>query len=593
MNNSIILVHTGESQVPDYLFINLEILRRLNSTITIFLIIDKINIDYYFKKIINYKIKSEEINLIISETIIESASTTYFKLNSSLDPDFRDGFWKNTSLRFFLINDFISQYSLTNILHIENDYLLFVDPLKIINVCAQLSDFMVPLDNSRAIPGIVWFKNSLTTQKLVTHLSENVNYDDMKNLGDFSLKYNYSSFPTIPVDYCIDRNLDQFRFSTNFNIFNGIFDAAAIGQFIGGVHWLNDNSNTIFFQNENSSLILKSEYLYWAIEDNIRFLCFRYKDVSTPIIGLHIHSKNLIHFSPFNRLSLDSANDIITGENIQSLTCLTIASSTIVDFHGIDKIKSKDLLIFKQLSEYQYIAPNSLNIELVNSSKIIFIYTHFLDFFIQFILPRISEKFILITHNSDYEINENYLILLNSPFLTVWFAQNILFSHNKLLGIPIGIQNSQWNDQIKDLIFTKSKKIHKSKLIYANFNPTTHFSRDEAMSIAHKLPFCTLEFNVSSEIYLTNLAMHKFSICPRGNGIDTHRFWESQYLDVIPIIIKSEWTQAYSNFPCLILNDWDQLLYLDLNKEYLKIKNYSYNYSFLSLSKFKSFLSNF
>ena len=90
MNNSIILVHTGESQVPDYLFINLEILRKLNSTITIFLIIDKINIDYYFKKIINYKIKSEEINLIISETIIESASTTYFKLNSSLDPDFRD-----------------------------------------------------------------------------------------------------------------------------------------------------------------------------------------------------------------------------------------------------------------------------------------------------------------------------------------------------------------------------------------------------------------------------------------------------------------------------------------------------------------------
>ena len=71
-----------------------------------------------FSKIINYKIKSEEINLIISETIIESASTTYFKLNSSLDIDFRDGFWKNTSLRFFLINDFTSQYSLTNILQI-------------------------------------------------------------------------------------------------------------------------------------------------------------------------------------------------------------------------------------------------------------------------------------------------------------------------------------------------------------------------------------------------------------------------------------------------------------------------------------------
>ena len=165
--------------------------------------------------------------------------------------------------------------------------------------------------------------------------------------------------------------------------------------------------------------------------------------------------------------------------------------------------------------------------------------------------------------------------------------------HNKLLGIPIGIQNSQWNDQIKNLIFIKSKKIHKSKLIYVNFNPSTHVSRNHALSIAQKLPFCTLEFNVSSEIYLTNLALHKFSICPRGNGIDTHRFWESQYLDVIPIIIKSEWTQAYSNFPCLILDDWEQLLSIDFYKEYLNIKNHFYNYSFLSLSKFKSVLLNF
>lgn len=593
MNNSIILVHSGKSRIPDYLFVNLEILRKLNSSITIYLIIDEINLDYYLNKIINYKIKTGDINLILSKNIIESSSTTNFKLYSPLDTDFRDGFWNHTSLRFFLIHDFISQYSLTNILHIENDYLLFRDPLEIIKVCNQLSDFMVPLDETRAIPGIVWFKNSLTSHKLVNYLLENANYDDMKNLGDFSSKYNYPAFPTIPLDYCIDNNIDPIRFASNLNKFNGIFDAAAIGQFIGGIHWLNDNSNTIFFNNENSSLLLKPDNLYWAIEDNKRFLCFKFKDFSTPIIGLHIHSKNLINFSPYNLPYLESPSDIITGENIQSLASLTIASSTIVDFHGIARIKSQRLLNFIQLSDYQYIAPELSDIEIVNSSKIIFVYTHFLDFFIQFILPRISNKFILITHNSDDEINESYLPLLNNPFLTVWFAQNVAFSHNKLLGIPIGIQNSQWNAQINNLIFLKSKKIHKSKLIYVNFNPTTHFSRNEAMSIAQKLASCTLEFNVSSETYLTNLAMHKFSVCPRGNGIDTHRFWESQYLDVIPIIIKSEWTQAYSNFPCLILNDWNQLPIIDFDKEYLKIKNQSFNFSYLSLSKFNSILLNF
>jgi hypothetical protein len=414
----------------------------------------------------------------------------------------------------------------------------------------------------------------------------------MKNLGDFSSKYNYSSFPTIPNDYCSDHHIDQVKFSSNVKIFNGIFDAAAIGQYIGGVHWLNDNSNSIFFQNENSNLILKPEFFYWAIEDRIRFLCFIYNGIYIPIIGLHIHSKNLLNFSPFSHLYIDSPSDIITGENIQSLAFLTLASSTIVNFHGLDKIRSAHLLIFNQLSEYSFIAPDSSDIELVNSSKIIFIYTHFLHFFIQFILPRITNNFILITHNSDHEINEDYLELLNNPFLTLWFAQNTTFSHNKLKGIPIGVQNSQWNENLTNFIYTTSKKIHKSKLIYVNFNRSTHISRNNAMDIAQKLPDCTLESDVSSEIYLSNLALHKFSICPRGNGIDTHRFWECQYLSVIPIIIKSEWTQSYSNFPCLILNNWNELLHIDFHKEYLNINRQFFNFNFLSLSKFKSVLSS-
>jgi hypothetical protein len=49
------------------------------------------------------------------------------------------------------------------------------------------------------------------------------------------------------------------------------------------------------------------------------------------------------------------------------------------------------------------------------------------------------------------------------------------------------------------------------------------------------------------ENYIDNIYNHKFVICPEGNGIDTHRFWESLYLGVIPVIINNKTTKC-SNF---------------------------------------------
>jgi hypothetical protein len=63
--------------------------------------------------------------------------------------------------------------------------------------------------------------------------------------------------------------------------------------------------------------------------------------------------------------------------------------------------------------------------------------------------------------------------------------------------------------------------------------------------------------------YLEQLAEHRFCLCVRGNGLDTHRFWESLYLKVIPIVINNHITQ---------LNKF--LLYLrQLNVPFIEIKD--------------------
>jgi hypothetical protein len=147
----------------------------------------------------------------------------------------------------------------------------------------------------------------------------------------------------------------------------------------------------------------------------------------------------------------------------------------------------------------------------------------------------------------------------------------------------LGLQNKQWGADKIDQLVSVGKRITKTDLVYVNFSVETHSSRLDAMTVLKDLEYVTIEKSVDYLTYLKNLARHKFCICPRGNGIDTHRFWEAQYLDSIPVILLRDWIPAYSELPILILENWAQLKELDLNKIYIYSSNKNYIRSGLNL----------
>ena len=77
------------------------------------------------------------------------------------------------------------------------------------------------------------------------------------------------------------------------------------------------------------------------------------------------------------------------------------------------------------------------------------------------------------------------------------------------------------------------------------------------------------EVECVAEDALIELKKHKYAICPRGNGIDTHRIWECLYLDVIPIMLKRDYF-GIDNLPIIYLNSWDEL---DVNNINTNFKN--------------------
>jgi len=211
--------------------------------------------------------------------------------------------------------------------------------------------------------------------------------------------------------------------------------------------------------------------------------------------------------------------------------------------------------------------------------RILFCYGHRLRAFIDKVLCRIQNSFILISHNSDENICGDWPeSILKHPLLEMWYAQNACLSlkkYEKLRLLPIGLANSQWphgNLQI----FRVRKHMQQQKKpgsIYFQFKLETNFEkRSKCMStLWSRLDWlCETAF----ETHLQRLAAHEFCICPEGNGVDTHRFWECIYLRVVPIVVHSPFIANLMslNCPMIVLEKWEDL-FVVLDS---KVLNYSH-----------------
>lgn len=49
-----------------------------------------------------------------------------------------------------------------------------------------------------------------------------------------------------------------------------------------------------------------------------------------------------------------------------------------------------------------------------------------------------------------------------------------------------------------------------------------------------------------------------YAFCPRGYGVDTHRFYECIYLGCVPIVLRTHtvFDRLYREFPCLVVERW-------------------------------------
>jgi hypothetical protein len=87
--------------------------------------------------------------------------------------------------------------------------------------------------------------------------------------------------------------------------------------------------------------------------------------------------------------------------------------------------------------------------------------------------------------------------------------------------------------------------LKKTKNLYVNINPNTFDYRKQVIDSINKVKdkYDVITTPKPFSDYLKELSQYRFCLCVRGNGLDTHRFFESLYLGVIPVILNNKHTQ--------------------------------------------------
>lgn len=561
--------------------------------------IDNYNFSVYFKETLYYKnvINTVPLSLLQKNLVDDDLYKKYsekMERNFTGIENFREGFWISTTSRFFYIRELMNLYSINGLFHIENDIIMYESFKNIYSSVTKLLESGTKLVESenrgsmdselynildkeclhresdkiwvvrdapnRVVPSLLYFPNCETTNELVDEMVTNILdtplfINDMDNIGKYS---NTIDLPIFPCVKDFDNNL--------------MFDGAAIGQYMGGVDIRNVQCREeekeilefvgvkIGFVNETS--VFKPDSCIFSKrniktnEHNIPLkavICVDSdKKKMSNVANVHIHSKQLYKFSSVFDIKY---SDLITGDKVLSLCDFVLMTNDIYNFHRGADAFAKDIIILKDWNNIDVDKLNNIFREYTKNNKCdtvkLFIYTHILEPFCKTVLEKLDTNinYEIYMHNSDHPLDNSYKELLEKDYIKHVYAQNIDYSYktNKLTLLPIGMANSMWvhgdtMEMYRTMIDTYMNR--KTKSIYVNINPNTYGYRKNILDVIQKTGCWELSQSKPYREYLRELSQYRFCLCIRGNGLDTHRFWESLYLGVIPVILDNNYTRC-------------------------------------------------
>ena len=203
----------------------------------------------------------------------------------------------------------------------------------------------------------------------------------------------------------------------------------------------------------------------------------------------------------------------------------------------------------------------------ISKARVIFCPSHRLNEFFEDYNTQINAS-VIICGNSDFEFHQ---IPTRVPVsVKQLFLQNSFISDDSRIStLPIGIENFRWgvNGNPKYMKSDIPFSARKSEVLIGPFG-LTHPIRNE---IREKFSGGLKGASLLTERYgpreYSRIASnYKFVGAVRGNGVDTHRLWETLYRGSIPLIQTDDWAKGLRglNLPLIEIARWEEREILEI-----------------------------
>jgi len=189
--------------------------------------------------------------------------------------------------------------------------------------------------------------------------------------------------------------------------------------------------------------------------------------------------------------------------------------------------------------------------------------------------PFLNIKKILVVGHSDRSLEMLHLRALRLLGIKKIYGINTLNFRNYAESIPLGLTND-CDDSPIHRIFGNTEHLRQASnltevansfnpKLYINFTTSNNLSgRQELLNVLKKyesVEFDEPDFSNQGRIkYLANLRKFSLVPCPEGNGVDTHRLWETLYMGGTPVVIESPYLPKILDLlPVIKLQYWEEL----------------------------------
>jgi hypothetical protein len=209
---------------------------------------------------------------------------------------FRNGFWRKAFERFIVLEQYVAKYGVSSLFHAELDNLLFHVKELTQRLDAAGKGFFCPRDaKNRGVASLVYINDTSTLRQMVeTFFDDSIPVtSDMELLG-YMLQHN-SQFYSLPTERIMgDPPVPEWP-ALSIEQTKGLFDAAAIGQFMFGIDptncgmflrngFLNEHHGCDFWK------------LFFVLDVETGKCTLRRKpngEGEVPLYNIHVHSKHI------------------------------------------------------------------------------------------------------------------------------------------------------------------------------------------------------------------------------------------------------------------------------------------------------------